>query len=123
LHGPNLAGSVLAGGLLLMYAPGVRPVHGIPLFALALLFAGSCGSTTGDLPPVFPDPEPPPEHVVREPPSGFLGDPTDRFVHRVDCPRAASVDPAKRQFWAWPWEALDAGYAPCRLCEPMHGFR
>jgi hypothetical protein len=106
-----------------MYGYTMRAVHGIPLFLLLALLPGACGTPAGDLPPVFPAPEPPTPQVVREPPSGFLGNPVDRIFHRTDCPRAQTIDPAKRQFWAWPWEALDAGYAPCRTCEPMHGFR
>jgi hypothetical protein len=103
-----------------MYASAMLAVRRIPPL---LLLLAACGSPPEDLPPIFPPAEAPRETVVREPPAGFLGDPATRIFHRVDCPEAAAIDPAHREFWAWPWQALDAGYAPCRACEPMRGFK
>ncbi len=99
------------------------PVQGIFLLGLCLASLAACSTGPEELPLLFPEPEPPAPPPVREPPRGFLGDPTTLVFHRTDCPDAKAIDPARQEFWAFPWEALNAGYAPCKWCEPMRGWK
>ncbi len=91
--------------------------------AALLALAAGCASDPAPLPALDLQPEPPAPRAVREPGGGFIGSPADRRFHRLDCPLAADIDPARRELWASPYEALDAGYSPCRRCEPMLGWR
>ncbi len=37
-------------------------------------------------------------------------------------PDAKKAKPSIRQFYVTPFEALNAGYRPCKYCEPMSGW-
>lgn len=101
----------------------MRKVRGILL--LAVLLAGPACPTTapGELPGLFPEPPPAGDGAVPSRPDGFVADPSTAIFHRLDCPRAAEIDPATRRFFVTPWEALNEGYAPCGYCEPLAGWR
>ena len=103
------------------------PVQRIPLILLLVLLTAACGSSSDldHLPLIAP--EPPavqdPEGVEPAHPSGYIADPETKYFHRMDCPDAREVKPSIRQFFVTPFDALNAGYAPCEYCEPMSGWK
>jgi hypothetical protein len=106
-----------------MYASGMAAVRRFPVLTVAIALVAACAADRSPLPDLDLRYEPPAPRAPREPEGGFLGSPADRRFHRTDCPRTAEIDPARREFWASPYEALDAGYSPCPECEPMLGWR
>ena len=103
------------------------PVQRIPLILLLALTIAACGSTEDDeYLPLIPPHQPAvhdPEGVEPQLPSGFIANPEDKMFHRMDCPDAKQVKPSIRQFYVTPFDALNAGYAPCEYCEPMSGWK
>jgi len=92
-------------------------VHRIPLILLLALLTVACGSTDNDEYLRLIVPEKPliqePEGLEAPMPSGYIANPEDRMFHRMDCPAAKEVKPSIRQFFVTPFDALNAGYAPC----------
>ncbi len=103
------------------------PVRRIPLILLLSLLTVACGSTDDDkfLRLIVPEKPPVQELDGAKPPlpSGYIANPEDRMFHRMDCPDAKKVKPSIRQFFVTPFDALNAGYAPCEYCEPMSGWK
>ena len=104
----------------------MRTVQRIPLILLLLCCAAGCSSSNDAdyLPLVRPNRPPPedPEDATPALPSGYIANPEDKNFHRLDCPDAKKAKPSIRQFYVTPFEALNAGYRPCKYCEPMSGW-
>ena len=104
----------------------MRSVRRIPLVVFLFLLAAACGSpdVPDYLPPIVPNRQPQDApHVEPARPSGYIGDPVNKYFHRIDCPEAEEVKPSIRQFFLTPFDALNEGYAPCGYCDPMSGWR
>jgi hypothetical protein len=51
-------------------------------------------------------------------PGEFLGNESNKVVHRMDCVAADNVQPLYRQTFPRLADALAKGYRPCKLCLP-----
>ncbi len=90
------------------------------LFVLMLfVFVGCKGA-----PPPEPDtlPAGSPEPVTERPRRAYIGDVPNKVFHRDGCPDLKNVDLSKQRLLENPGEAADAGYRPCKTCEPFKGW-
>lgn len=66
-------------------------------------------------PPVI-TPEIKPVHPAPAP--QYVGDPSYKYYHRLDCKYAQLIPEDKKVFFASPDDAWSKGYIPCKICRP-----
>lgn len=96
-------------------------------FLALLLFAAGAVACQSDepryLPPVFPEKDAAEEAAPEPVPRGYVGDTRTKVFHRRDCPEVEAIDPAIREYFALPYDALNADYYPCERCDPLAGWK
>lgn len=95
---------------------------------LALLLFGAAiaacqSSEPRYLPPVFPEKDSRTETAPEPVPRGYVGDTATKVFHRKNCPEVEKIDPAVREYFALPYDALNADYYPCERCDPLAGWK
>jgi len=50
--------------------------------------------------------------------AGYVGNANSKKFHRADCSYAAKMKPANRVAFNTRDEAINAGYVPCKRCNP-----
>jgi hypothetical protein len=95
------------------------PMRCALLLVLVALIAGACSST-----PPAPAPEPEAGTTDPAPPPrrAYIGDVSTHVFHREGCPELEQVDLSNQRLLESPGEALDRGFAPCKTCDPLHGW-
>jgi hypothetical protein len=104
-----------------MYVSDMRAVHAIPVLLLLAVLATGCAPERFEEYPPMEVPDDYQEDPDRDAPApaGFVADAQTAVLHRVRCPLVKEVAPRDRVFFAKPWQALNVGYSPCDLCEPL----
>lgn len=51
-------------------------------------------------------------------PAGFVGNAASKVFHRPSCKLLLKTKPGEKVTFATRDEALKAGFAPCKLCQP-----